>query len=316
MAALLVLFAALPVVARSIGEPFYMTLVARILIFALAATGLNLLLGYGGLVSFGHALFVGLGAYVVGILSAHGIGNGWLHLVVTIALCALVALVTGSISLRTSGMAFIMITLAFAQMFYFLGVSLKQYGGDDGLQITERSDLSPLFSISEQHRALLFTLVAAGADAVSVLASGPCAVRPRAARAQVQLPPHARRSAFRCCAISFAAYVISGCICGVAGFLLAQPDAFRVAGLHVLDRIGRSDRHGHARAASRPSWARWSAPSLFVMLETVLAAYTQHWMLVLGPIIVLIALFAKRGIYGFVGAMTATCPNRSSASAV
>ncbi len=295
VAALLVLFAALPVVARSIGEPFYITLVARILIFALAATGLNLLLGYGGLVSFGHALFVGLGAYVVGILSAHGIGNGWLHLVVTIALCALTGLVTGAISLRTSGMAFIMITLAFAQMFYFLGVSLKQYGGDDGLQIMARSQMWPL-SIANNtglyyvaFALLVLTLYLSWRLVHARFGRVLRASKSNAERMRVLGFPVFRYQLF--------AYVISACVCGVAGFLLANLTSFAspaymswtVSGdLIVMVMLG-----GIATIMGPLIGA-----ALFVLLETVLAAYTQHWMLFLGPIIVLIALVAKRGIYG------------------
>src|ERR1051325_125855 len=117
VAALVILLAIVPPIAQNTGGPFYVTLSLRILIFALAAASLNLLLGYGGLVSFGHALYLGIGAYVVAILSFHGVTNGWVHLGVTLVLSALVSLLTGLVCLRTSGIAFIMITLAFAQMF-------------------------------------------------------------------------------------------------------------------------------------------------------------------------------------------------------
>ncbi|MEP6876840.1 MAG: branched-chain amino acid ABC transporter permease, partial [Burkholderiales bacterium] len=128
-------FAAVPFVATAIGQPFWISFFARILIYAIAASALNLALGYGGLVSFGHALFMGLGSYAVAFPAFHGIASGWVHLALCMVASALVALLVGAISLRTSGMAFIMITLAFAQMGYFLLVSLKQYGGDDGLPI-------------------------------------------------------------------------------------------------------------------------------------------------------------------------------------
>src|SRR5690606_1702330 len=123
-------------------DPFLVTLITRILVFAIAALSLNLILGYGGLVSFGHALFLGLGVYAAAILGFHGIDNGWIQLLATLVACALVGLVTGSIALRTSGISFIMITLAFAQMFYFLFVSLSQYGGDDGLRLATGSNFS------------------------------------------------------------------------------------------------------------------------------------------------------------------------------
>src|SRR5690349_6859822 len=131
--------AAVPVIAAVLEQPFYVTLFSRIMIFGLAALGLNLILGYGGMVSFGHAMYMGIGAYAVGILSFHGIGNGFAHLAAALTVGIAVALAVGSISLRTRGMAFIMITLAFAQMCFFLAVSLRQYGGDDGLSIRTRS---------------------------------------------------------------------------------------------------------------------------------------------------------------------------------
>ena len=107
-AILVALLLAVPLYASMAGEPFALTFVSRVLVFALAAISLNLILGYGGMVSFGHALYMGLGAYVVGILAQHGVTNGWVQLAATLAICALVGLVTGAISLRTSGIAFIM----------------------------------------------------------------------------------------------------------------------------------------------------------------------------------------------------------------
>src|SRR3990172_9834024 len=140
----MLLLALVPPISDAIGESYYVTLVTRILIFGLAAVSLNLVLGYGGLVSFGHALYIGIGAYTVGILSFHGVSNGWIHLGAALGVGALAAVLIGLVCLRTSGMAFIMITLAFAQMFYFLAVSLRQYGGDDGLTISSRSNFGVL----------------------------------------------------------------------------------------------------------------------------------------------------------------------------
>ena len=138
--AVLVGLGLVPVLAAIAGQPFYVTLFTRILIFGIAATGLNLILGYGGLVSFGHAMYIGLGAYAVGLLSHHGVSSGWVHLAAALAAGTALAAAVGAICLRTSGMAFIMITLAFAQMVFFLFVSLKEYGGDDGLPVATRSD--------------------------------------------------------------------------------------------------------------------------------------------------------------------------------
>ena len=292
---ILLLLALVPLIAQAAGELFYITLGARILVFALAATGLNLVLGYGGLVSFGHALFMGIGAYVVGILALHGLTSGWLHLAVAVGLSALIALVTGLISLRTSGMAFIMITLAFAQMFYFLGVGLKQYGGDDGLQIAQRSNFAPI-SIESNAGLYYFSFV------LLVLAQYLSWRLLQARFGRVLCgtksnPQRMRVLGFPVLRYQAVAYMISGVICGIAGMLLANLTNFTspaymswtVSGdLIVMVMLG-----GIATILGPLVGA-----IAFVILETVLSAYTQHWMLLLGPIIVLIALFAKKGIYG------------------
>lgn len=292
----LLALALLPVVTAAIGEPFYVTLAARIVIFALAASGLNLVLGYGGLVSFGHALFVGLGAYVVGILSFHGVTSGWVHLAVTILLSGVVSFLTGIVCLRTSGMAFIMITLAFAQMFYFLGVSLKQYGGDDGLQVAARSDFAPL-PIQSNTGLYYFSL----ALLLITLYLSWRLVHARFGRVLRGAKSNVRRMrvlGFPVLRYQAAAYALSGIICGVAGLLLANLTRFAspaymfwtVSGdLIVMVMLG-----GIATILGPLVGA-----TVYVILETVLAGYTQHWMLILGPIIVLIALLAKRGLYGF-----------------
>ena len=133
------LLLALPCIANAMGESFYIALATRILIFALAATSLNLILGFGGMVSFGHAALVGVGAYSVAILTQMGITDAWLLWPAAMAVSALFALIIGAISLRTQGVYFIMITLAFAQMIYYLTISIKAYGGDDGLSLATRS---------------------------------------------------------------------------------------------------------------------------------------------------------------------------------
>ena len=146
LVAILLLLAAVPPVAALLHEPFYLDLLRRVMIFAIAAISLNLILGYGGMVSFGHAAYLGVGAYAVGVLAHHGVDNGWLQWSLAIGASALVAAAIGSISVRTSGIYFIMITLAFTQMLYYLGVSMTEYGGDDGLRLKVRSQFSGLRS--------------------------------------------------------------------------------------------------------------------------------------------------------------------------
>ena len=140
--------AAFPWGMHALGQDFYTSFATRVLIYAMAAASLNLVLGYGGMVSFGHAAFFGAGAYIVAILAAEGITSLWIAWPVAVAVAALAALVIGAISLRTRGVYFIMITLAFAQMMYYVFVSLKAYGGDDGLSLPGRSSIGLGVSLS------------------------------------------------------------------------------------------------------------------------------------------------------------------------
>lgn len=296
----LVLLASVPLISEAIGESYYITLATRILIFGLAAASLNLILGYGGLVSFGHALYLGIGAYTVGILSFYGVSNGWIHLAVTIVLAALVALLSGLVCMRTTGIGFIMITLAFAQMFYFLCVSLKQYGGDDGLNIAQRSDFGPLFSI-ETNTGLYY--LAFGLTAATLYMSW------RLVHARFgQLLRGTRSNIRRMSVLGFpvlryqvAAYVVSGCVCGVAGLLLGNFARFTSPGYMYWtasgDLIVMVILGGIATIMGPLVGA-----AVYVVLETVLSGYTQHWMVVLGPIIVLIALTTTRGVWGLLPA--------------
>jgi len=296
-AAVIVLLALVPPVAAAIGEPYYVTLFTRILILALAAAGLNLILGYGGLVSFGHAMYVGIGAYAVGILSFYGIENGWIQVTVALAVGAIVAIVIGLVCLRTSGMAFIMITLAFAQMLYFLAISLKTFGGDDGLTINARSDFG-LFSLRSNVALYYcaFAVLMASLWGLARLVDSRFGMVIRGGRS------NDRRMAalgFPMLRYRLTAYVISALVCVIAGVLLANLTQF-----------------------AAPSYMAWQASGdLIVMIvlggmgtvlgpvvgalalivfEEILTAWTTHWMIVLGPAIVLIVLTAKKGIYGYI----------------
>jgi branched-chain amino acid transport system permease protein len=295
VAPLVLILAGMPLIVAVLDVPFYMTLALRILIFGLAATSLNLVLGYGGLVSFGHALYLGLGAYAVAILSFYGVTNGWLHLGAAIVLSAATSLLTGLICLRTSGIAFIMITLAFTQMFFYLATSLKYYGGDDGLPVSQRSDFHPLFSVQNNTGLYYLTLATV---LVSLYMSWRF-VHSRFGRVLRGASSNARRMnalGFPVLRYQLMAYVISSCLCGVAGFLLgnltrfASPAymAWTVSGDLILIIIigGVATILGPLVGAI-----------IYVILETAIAAYTQHWMIVLGPIILFVALFAQRGVY-------------------
>src|SRR6195256_1133689 len=150
VAALLIFLTAVPVYAAASGNVFLMTLFTRVIILATAATSLNLILGYGGMVSFGHAVYLGVGGYAVGILAHEGVGSGFVQWPAAIAVSALFALIVGALSLRTRGVYFIMITLAFAQMVYYVAIGLDRYGGDDGMTIYKRSQFGDWISLSNK----------------------------------------------------------------------------------------------------------------------------------------------------------------------
>lgn len=294
----LVLFAVLalvPFIAQAIGEPFYIALFARIIIYAIAASALNLALGYGGLVSFGHALFFGIGAYGVALPVFHGIDNGWVHLILVFGVCGVAAAVTGAISLRTSGIAFIMITLAFAQMGFFLFVSLKRYGGDDGLSIAQASRFGPLnLGDTGAVYACAFLVLALATWCLAQLRAAPFGMVLRAAR---QNPRRVATVGLPVSQYQLAAYVMSGMLCGLAGFLLANLNAFAspssmawtVSGELIVIVVlgGMGTVFGPLLGA-------------FVLLglEEIIKGYTDHSMVVLGPMILLIALAGKSGIIG------------------
>ena len=300
--ALLVLLGIVPVVAHFIDQPFYVTLFTRILIFAIAAVGLHLILGYGAMVSFGHALYLGIGAYAVGILSHHGVTSGWAHLAAGLIVGAAVAVIVGWVCLRTTGIAFIMITLAFAQMFYFLAVSLKTYGGDDGLSIAARSDFGFVnLSNNTVFYYATFVLLVAIVGVLSKVIDSRFGMVLRGCRSNER-----RMSAlgFPTLRYKLTAYVISALICVLAGMLLGNLTRF-----------------------ASPSYMAWQASGdLIVMivlgglgtlmgpvagavglllLEEVLAEITQHWMVILGPLIVLIVIVSNRGIFGLLAAIGA-----------
>jgi branched-chain amino acid transport system permease protein len=295
VAAILAVLAMLPLYTYLTDQSYFLTLVSRMMIYGIAATSLNLLVGYTGLVSLGHALFLGIGAYAVGIPALNGIGNGWLQLLAVVAATAAIGAATGLVVLRTQGMAFIMITLAFAQMFYYLGVSLKEYGGDDGMPLPRRSVLAPLNLESDrQLYYLIFALL------VVTLYLSWRLVHSRFGYVLRGIRSNERRMkalGFATTRYKLAVYVIAGVVTGIAGFLLANLtsyvspsySAWTVSGELVVMVIlgGLGTVFGGALGALA-----------LLLIEELLSAVTEHWMAVLGLMIVAIVLIAKNGIYG------------------
>jgi branched-chain amino acid transport system permease protein len=308
---LLAVLLAVPLFAQSMSQPFWIAFFARILIYAIAASALNLALGYGGLVSFGHALFLGVGSYAVGLCAFHGVSSGWLQLLVAVMTAAVIGVVVGAISLRTSGMAFIMITLAFAQMGYFLVVSLKQYGGDDGLPVatTSQFGLFDLGSASSVYYAA-WVVLAAVTWWLARLRVAPFGMALRGARQNVR---RINAIGLQARHLQLTAFVLSGVLCAVAGVLLANLNAFvspstmawTVSGelivMVVLGGIGTV-------------FGPLLGAMVFIGLEEVLKGFTEHWAAVFGPLIVLVALFGRRGISGWLEVLDHARPLASPAA--
>jgi branched-chain amino acid transport system permease protein len=294
-----------PLAAKAIGDPSLIGLAARIAIYAIAAASLNLILGYGGLISFGHAAYFGIGGYVVGILYHHYVSGdpfwgfipGSNQFLITIPAAVIVsglaALVLGALSLRTSGVPFIMITLAFAQMLFFLFVSLKAYGGDDGLIVRRRNVLFDLNMANDttyyyvtMTLAILYFIVFA-----------------RIVRSQFGMVLGGiRQNERRMAAIGISTYryklvafVIAGMGAGLAGALMANYSKFvspdmlhwtKSGDLMIMIIIGGTGTLlGPALGAA-----------VLIGLETYLTSFTEHWKFILGPILILIVLFSTGGL--------------------
>jgi branched-chain amino acid transport system permease protein len=287
--------AAVPPVAAAVGEPFYIQVFARVMIFAIAALSLDFILGYGGLVSFGHAAYLGIGAYAVGILAFHGVTNGFVHFAVALAASAAAAAAIGAVSLRTSGVYFIMITLAFAQMVFFLAVGLRQYGGDDGLSIARPSDFGAI-DLAEPWTFYYFVL----AFLALFLFLGSRAVRSRFGVLLRGVRSNERRMialGFPTFRYKLAAFVIAGAVCGIGGALFANLTLFVSPSIMHWTRSGEIMMMvilGGIGTLIGPVFGA----AAYLLLESVLSRWTEHWPAVLGPLLILIVLFSKSGLLG------------------
>ena len=294
--AILLLLALVPVYAAVFDAPYYVTLFSRIIILALAALSLAPILSYGGMVSFGHALYLGIGAYAVGMLAHHGVTSGWIHLAVAIGVSAVVAAATGAICLRTTGLGFIMITLAFAQMFYFLMVSLKYYGGDDGLSIQDRSDFRPLLNLDSGVVLyyVAFVLLAVVLYLLYRLVNSHFGMVLRGCKSNERRIKALGIPTLR---YKLTAYVLSAMICGVAGVLLANLTRF--ASPEYMSWIRSGDLILMIVVGGVNSLMGGVVGAIvLLLLEEVLSSWTTHWMVILGPLIILMVLVFRQGLYG------------------
>jgi branched-chain amino acid transport system permease protein len=294
----LLLLAAVPPVAALFNQPFYLDLFRRIMVFAIAAASLNLILGYGGMISFGHAAYLGVGGYAVGVLAHYGVYNGVLQWALAIGASALVALVIGAVSLRTSGVYFIMITLAFTQMLYYLGISIEEFGGDDGMRLASKSRFVGFVDLNDANAFYYLVL----AILVLVLFLGHRLVNSRfgmVIRAARSNEARTRAIGFSPYPYRLAAFVIAGAVCGLAGALLVNHTDYLTPEFMNWTRSGELMFMvilGGMGSVAGPVLGAFA----LLLLEDLLSGWTQHWQLVLGPLLVLSVLFFRRGLAGVI----------------
>jgi branched-chain amino acid transport system permease protein len=295
-ATMLAALALVPLYAAVAGDPFVLTLFTRIVIMAIAAVSLDLIMGYGGMVSFGHAAYLGIGGYAVGILWKEGIASGFVQWPAAIVISALFALVVGALSLRTRGVYFIMITLAFAQMVYYVAQGLDRYGGDDGLTIGQRSSFAGLIDLN--NNTLLYYLCFAALIGSVYLVS-------RIVNSRFGLVIQGSRSnERRMRAIGFpvfryrlVCFVIAGALCGLAGALLANHTNFISPAIMFWTRSGDLMVIVILGGLGTPFGPVIGAV-VYLILEEALSRVTEYSGLFLGPALLLVAIYLRGGIAG------------------
>ena len=303
----------IPAWAYVVDEPFTITLMTRAVIFALAAVGLNLILGIGGFVSFGHAAFFGLGGYVMGILAWHAQNYSplmeWPLLIegtksmpiiwlLSISLSALLALLIGIVSLKTSGVYFIMITLAFAQMMYYFSISWSAYGGEDGMSIYVRNDFPGLNTLEPiQFYLLCFSILLGSLWLISRIVKSPFGLALNAAR---QSPQRVQAVGLDLNRLQLLAFVISGAITGLAGALFADLNRFVSPNMFSWQLSGEFIVFIIIGGVGR-LFGPVIGALVFVGLEHFLGGVSDYWHIYLGIILLLIVLFSKTGVIGLIG---------------
>ena len=310
LAVALLLLALLPAWVAWAHTPFYLDLASRLMILAIAAVSLNLILGHGGMISFGHAAYLGIGAYCVGIPAYYGIHDGYLQFLMAIACSAAFALVTGLICLRTRGVYFIMITMAFSQMVFFAFVSIEEYGGDDGLVIDMRSRFAGLGGI-ENATTLYYFIFA------SLLASLYLVHRIMRSRFGMVIEG-IRGNERRMQAIGYntfryrlACYVIAGALCGYAGALLGNFTNF--ISPEMMDWTASGELIFMVVLGGTGSLTgSVLGAAAFVLLEEWLSAVTIYWHFLFGALLITVVLFARNGMAGMIDRLGRQAWRRSS----
>lgn len=292
MTILLAVLVALPHAATATGQEFYIGVASRLIIFALAASSLNLILGFGGMVSLGHAAFFGAGAYTVGVLMHHGVMSAWVSWPLAIVVGAGLAFLIGLIALRTKGLYFIMITLAFAQMIYYIAVGLRTYGGEDGMGLPQRSELGLDLAGDTTFYYVVLVLTVVSLFMVYRLVNSRFG---RVVQAVHENETRMEAIGYPVFRYKLVCFTIAGAIASLAGALLANQNQL----------VGPSLVHW-TQSASLLVMVLLGGTGYFfggvigavavLLLEEILSAYTDHWHLALGIILLGVVLLLPNGL--------------------
>ena len=303
---ILLILAVLPLLTQAFDQRYLLSIGTRIVIWAIAAISLNMILGYGGLVSFGHAMFFGIGGYAVGILAHHGVASGWIQWPAGIVAAALWAAVIGALSLRTRGLYFIMITLAFAQLVYYLGAGLEAYGGDDGLNIG-RSRFAGLLDLRDKASFywLCFALLCGTLWFCSRFANSRFGLVIRGAKSNDLRMTALGFPVFR---YRLAAFILSGAFGGLAGILLANEGAYISPAMMSWVKSGDLIVIVVLGGMGTLFGPLYGTITFFVLEESLpplldlgRKGWGEYWQIAFGPMLVLVALYAKGGIDSLFG---------------
>lgn len=298
--ALILLCLFMPVIAPAIGQEFYTDVFARTMIWAIAAISLNFIMGYGGMISFGHAVFLGLGGYTVGILAFHGIESAYIQWPLALLISGLFALVIGAICLRTKGVYFIMITLAFAQMVYFLSLSLEVYGSDDGLNIDARSDFGLSFFDLNDAMTMYYLIFAVMIGCLYLTHRLVNSRFGMVIRGSQSNDDRMHSIGYPTYGYKLAAFVIAGVMCGLAGVLSANFEDFISPDTMFWPRSGDLI-FMVVLGGMGTIFGPLGGAIIFGMLAEILSNITDQWHLIFGPFLILVVLFARGGLEGLIG---------------
>ena len=300
-AGIFLILAFLPLLAPLAGGSYLVSLGSRVMIFAIAAVSLDVLVGYGALISFGHAAFVGLGAYAVGILSVYGITDALVSLPAALAVSAAYAFLTGLVCLRTKGVYFIMITLAFGQMAFFTASSLAPFGGDDGLTIAARNTVGG-FALLRNEGAFYYVVLSCLLATYLFCRALVGSRFGRVVRGAKENPVRVATLGFDVYRFQLATYVIAGALAGLAGFLLANATEFVSPAYMSWQRSGELIVMVLLGGLGTLDGAIIGAAA-YLLTEEWLSGVTEHWKVIFGPVLVLIVLFARGGLLGLANAL-------------